>query len=67
MTRYSVVATIETRPSAVTFPCPHCHVWQRIDYDEFIGKEDRLWNGELEVTCRNCGNTVRLSECEWDV
>lgn len=72
MTRFigsvdSVLADIEVRPVAVTFRCPRCHAWQRIDYDEFLGREGELWDGELEVTCENCGNAVRLEGCRWDV
>lgn len=60
-------ATVETRPVALRFTCPLCWLDVRVDYDEFGGIEDELWNGELAYVCPHCGEPIEIEGCEWDV
>lgn len=59
-------AVIETRPTFVTLTCPACGHDIRIDADNYIVMGP-LWDGDECVECSECGVTINIVGCDWDV
>lgn len=57
--------TIESKPAAIYFKCPHCEEDVRIDWSEITPPE--YWGDTWDdVECPHCGKFVILGDWDYD-
>ena len=55
--------TIFSKPTSVSYKCPHCKEIVEIDYKDFenlIALSEHSWEEEEEFCCPECGGDVEI-------